>query len=62
MELRLTEEEKAVLLKVYKNRKSIAEIADEQGAVYIHMAASVRKLRHPSSSKLLKGFLKEERW
>lgn len=64
IELRLTDEEKTVLFKVYKNGKSIAEIADEQGAdpyeIYIHMAASLRKLRHPSSSKLLKGFLKEE--
>ena len=64
IELRLTEEEKTVLFKVYRGGKSIAEIADEQGAdpyeIYIHMAASLRKLRHPSSSKLLKGFLKEE--
>ena len=64
IELRLTEEEKEVLFKVYKNGKSIAEIADEQGAepysIYLHEAAALRKLRHPSSSKLLKVFLKKE--
>ena len=64
IELRLTEEEKEVLFKVYKNGKSIAEIADEQGAepysIYLHESAALRKLRHPSSSKQLKGFLEEE--
>ena len=64
IELRLTDEEKTVLFKVYRDGKSLAEIAEEQGAdpyeIYIHMAASLRKLRHPSSSKLLKCFLKEE--
>lgn len=64
IELRLTDEEKTVLFKVYRDGKSLAEIAEEQGAdpyeTYIHMAASLRKLRHPSSSKLLKGFLQEE--
>lgn len=64
IELRLTEEEKEVLFKVYKNGKSIAEIADEQGAepysIYLHEAAALRKLRHPSSSKLLKVFVKKE--
>ena len=53
-----------VFFKVYKNGKSIAEIADEQGAeaysIYLNKAAVIRKLRHPSSSKQLKGFLKEE--
>ncbi len=64
IELRLTDEEKTVLFKVYKDGKSIAEIADEQGAdpyeIYIHKCASLRKLRHPSSSKLLKVFVKKE--
>lgn len=64
IELRLTNEEKTVLFKVYRDGKSLAEIAEEQSAdpyeTYIHMAASLRKLRHPSSSKLLKGFLQEE--
>ena len=64
IELRLTGEEKEVLFKVYKNGKSIAEIADEQGAepysIYLHEAAALRKLRHPSSSKLLKVFVKKE--
>ena len=64
IDLRLTDEEKIVLFKVYRDGKSLAEITEEQGAdpyeIYIHMAASLRKLRHPSSSKLLKGFLKEE--
>lgn len=64
IELRLTDEEKTVLFKVYRDGKSLAEIAEEQSAdpyeTYIHMAASLRKLRHPSSSKLLKGFLQEE--
>ena len=64
IELRLTDEEKTVLFKVYRDGKSLAEIAEEQSSdpyeTYIHMAASLRKLRHPSSSKLLKGFLKEE--
>ena len=64
IELRLTDEEKTVLFKVYRDGKSLTEIAEEQGAdpyeTYIHMAASLRKLRHPSSSKLLKCFLKEE--
>ena len=64
IELRLTEEEKEVLFKVYKNGESIAEIADEQGAepysIYLHEAAALRKLRHPSSSKLLKVFVKKE--
>lgn len=64
IELRLTNEEKTVLFKVYRDGKSLAEIAEEQSAdpyeTYIHMAASLRKLRHPSSSKLLKNFLKEE--
>ena len=64
IELRLTDEEKTVLFKVYRDGKSIVEIADEQGAdpyeIYIHMHAWLRKLRHPSSSKVLKRFLKEE--
>ena len=64
IELRLTDEEKTVLFKVYRDGKSLAEIAEEQSAdpyeTYIHMAASLRKLRHPSSSKLLKGFFQEE--
>lgn len=64
IELRLTDEEKNVLFKVYRDRKSIAEIADEQGAepysIYLNKAAALRKLRHPSSSKQLKGFLKKE--
>ena len=64
IELRLTDEEKTVLFKGYRDGKSIVEIADEQGAepysIYLHEAAALRKLRHPSSSKLLKVFLKKE--
>lgn len=64
IELRLTDEEKTVLFKVYRDGKSLAEIAEEQSEdpyeIHIHKAASLRKLRHPSSSKLLKVFVKKE--
>ena len=64
IELRLTDEEKTVLFKVYRGGKSLAEIAEEQGAepysIYLYEAAALRKLRHPSSSKLLKVFVKKE--
>lgn len=62
IDAKLTKEETEVLFKIYKEGKSINEIAAEKGAdpytIYCYAAASLRKLRHPSSSKNLKKFLK----
>ncbi len=62
IELRcLTQGETEVLFKMFRDGKSIAEIAAEKGedpeAVRLQEAAALRKLRHPTSSKQLKDFL-----